>query len=96
MSEQILNFFIEVESVNIKFKHKKEENEEIKYEDGKKLLIEYLNQQLNIKKENLIQIIEYLLKNGLKNILIRQINIVMNYGKENLQNFKNIINLFQK
>ena len=87
--EYILNFLIQIESGNIKLTKKNEKEEEV-YEDGKELLINYLNQQLNIEKKNIIEIIEYLLKNGLKSILIRQINKVINYGKKQFAEIKKL------
>ena len=87
ISELLLNFLIEIETGNIKLKKKNENNEET-YEDGKKLLIDYINCKLNIDKKCIKEIIEYLLKNGLKSILIRQINIVMKYGQKQFEEIK--------
>ena len=89
ISEHLLNFLIQIESGNIKLKKKNENKEEI-YEDGKELLINYLNQELNIEKKSIIEIMEYLLKNGLKSILIRQINKVINYGQKEFEEIKKL------
>ena len=85
--ELLMNFLIEIESGNIELKHENENKEEI-YEDGKKLLIDYLNKKLNLEEKNIKEIVEYLLKNGLKSILIGQINKVINYGQKEFDAIK--------
>lgn len=77
-SEIISKFFLEVEMGNIQLKQKNDKGEEIDVE-REEILIKYLNENLEIDKKTLREIIRYLLKNGLKNILIRKINPFINF-----------------
>ena len=86
--KHITTFILEVEQGNIKLKEENEEGEIIE-KDPKELLIKYLNEKLDIKAENSMEIVEYLFKNGLKSILIEKINnTLINYANKKLENIK--------
>ena len=87
ISEQILNFIIEVESGNIELE-KKNEQGEITEENAKELLIKYLNEKLEIDAKNITQIIEHLFKNGLNLILIKKINSAIDLGQKYFEKIK--------
>ena len=81
ISEIILNFIIEVENGQIQLKHKDEKGEEIEG-DNIKVLIKYINEKLNIDKNKITKIIDYLLENGLKNIIINKLNEFLKYPQK--------------
>jgi hypothetical protein len=68
-----MNFISEVLSDNIKLQYKNDKNEIID-KNVKEELIKYLNENLNIEAKNIRDIVEHLFKNGLKSILINNIN----------------------
>ena len=70
----ITTFILEIQSGNIKIEHENENNEIIT-ENLFELLVVYLNQQLNIEKQNVIEMVEYLSENGLKSFFIGKINV---------------------
>ena len=87
ISENILNFILEIENGNIKLKYKNEKGEEIQ-ENTKQLLMKYLEEKLEIKDINIKEIIEYLFKNGLKAIIKKRINTAIKFGQKKYDEIK--------
>ena len=71
--KHIMTFFLKVKSGEIIIIEKNEKGEFIE-KDIKQLLIFYLDKELNIEAGNIMEIVEYLLENGLKSIIISKIN----------------------
>ena len=71
--QHIMTFILEVKSGKIIIVEKNEKGETIE-KDIHKLLIVYLDKKLNIEDGNTMEIVEYLLENGLKTIIISKIN----------------------
>ena len=71
--QQIMIFILKVKSGEIKIIEKNEKGEIIE-KDIQKLLIVYLDKELNIEACNTMEIVEYLLENGLKSIINSKIN----------------------
>lgn len=80
--QHIMTFILEFSAGNIEIKEKNEKGEII-LKDIKQLLIDYLNEHLNIKAKDSMEIIEFLFKNGFKTILNEYINNnIINYVNE--------------
>ena len=62
--QHIMTFILKVKSGKIKIIEKNEKVEIIE-KDIQKLLIAYLNKKLNIETGNTMEIVEYLMENGL-------------------------------
>jgi phage-related protein len=71
--QHIMTFILKVKSGEIIIIEKNEKGEII-IKDIQQLLIVYLDMELNIEAGNTMEIVEYLLENGLKSIIISKIN----------------------
>ena len=85
--DTILNFILDIEAGNIAIKEKNEAGEEI-HKDGIELLNKYLAEKLELQEMSAKIIIEYLLKKGLKSIIIKRINLAINFGQKKYDKIK--------
>ena len=95
ITQCILNFILDIEAGNINIKKNNKKNKEDEKE-LEKLLFNYLTEKLQIEDINIKEIIKLLFKKGLKELLNKTINSVINLGKNKLFHVKNYYNIFSE